>query len=533
MATQILNTDIAVVKRQGRSRRLSAAWIAMAIAAVSWGAMMAYYSFAYPCHFFWQEQNQIFLADISWLSTYFDKPGWLGCMVGDYLTQFYYYLYAGPAILALVIALAMIAAWAGVKKISEIGALAVMVVVGIWMFFSSLNAYCGLDAMVCVTGGIASYLLISRLKGWGALLLPLAFWLFGVGAIFLSALIAANALKDNWKRGIAVTAACFAIAFATPAVAKSYYTLPYAHCLVYPKMPVPTAPQRLLEQNRAIDNAYYFGQYDRAIQLAKQVDQVTPVSSFYYYLANAQRGMLPDSLLAYPLRDLGTLTKIGETTPRSVINIMNELYWAVGDMMMTERAAMMHNVFSPRNRNVRMLKRLAEANLVSRDTVAALKYLRILDKTKVYRAWVQDHWPGKMSDRALAEIESKRAMANVQDTLRLGDNCRTILSELLATNPDNVVSLDYLLCTDLLLKQMDVFKADYDRYCMERGKPRTKSLYQQALMIYLAGTNAPAEEWKRYITRDDEMMRFRDYNQQRGSKKYADTYWYYFDTTKP
>ncbi|MCC8112983.1 MAG: DUF6057 family protein [Bacteroidales bacterium] len=532
MATQTLNTDIAVAKRQRQSRRFSPTWIAMAIALAGWGAMMAYYSLAYPCHFFWQEQNQIFLSDASWLSGYFDKPGWLGCLVGDYLTQFYYYLYAGPAILAAVIVLAMIAAWAGLRKISEAGALAVMVAVGIWMFFSSLNAYCGLDALFCVTGGIGSYLLIPRLKGWGALLLPVAFWLFGIGALCLCALIAANALKENWKRGIGIAAACIAIALATPAVAKSYYTLPYDKCLLYPKLPVPTAPQRLLEQNRAIDTAYYFGQYDRAIQLAKQVDQVTSVSSFYYYLANAQRGMLPDCLLEYPLRDLGTLTKIGENTPRPVINMMNELYWTVGDMMMTERAAMMHNVFSPRNRNVRMLKRLAEANLVSRDTVAALKYLRILDKTKVYHAWAQEHWPGRMTDQALAKIESKRAIANAQDALRLGDNCRTILSELLETNPDNMVALDYLLCTDLLLKQMDVFKADYDRYCMERGKPRTKSLYQQALMIYLAGTNAPAEEWKRYVTREDEMMRFRDYNQQRGSKKYADTYWYYFDATR-
>ena len=120
-------------------------------------------------------------------------------------------------------------------------------------------------------------------------------------------------------------------------------------------------------------------------------------------------------------------------------------------------------------------------------------------------------------------------MSNGKDNIRLGDNCRNIILELLESNSDNTVALDYLLCTDLLLKDMDTFKMDYDTYCMDKGKPRYKDLYQQALMIYLAGTDASQEEWERYIVSGPQMQAFQSYSNRRGDPAFSNTYWYYFD----
>ena len=67
---------------------------------LAWGiGCFAFYQCLYHYHFFYQEQNQIFLFSTGYLWTYFQKPAWLACMAGDFLTQFYYYLYLGPAIL--------------------------------------------------------------------------------------------------------------------------------------------------------------------------------------------------------------------------------------------------------------------------------------------------------------------------------------------------------------------------------------------------------------------------------------------------
>jgi len=103
---------------------------------------------------------------------------------------------------------------------------------------------------------------------------------------------------------------------------------------------------------------------------------------------------------------------------------------------------------------------------------------------------------------------------------------------LLDANPDNIVALDYILCSDLLLKDITNFKRDYDRYCIETSKPRLKPLYQEALCIWLAGTNAPQEDWGKYIQRLDVLQRFQQYNEQRGNPAFKDSYWYYFDKMK-
>ena len=66
------------------------------------------------------------------------------------------------------------------------------------------------------------------------------------------------------------------------------------------------------------------------------------------------------------------------------------------------------------------------------------------------------------------------------------------MMQLLDHNPDNMIALDYILCSDLLLKDITNFKRDYDRYCSD--KPRLKPLYQEALCIWLAGSDASQEE---------------------------------------
>ena len=71
-----------------------------------WGIVcFAFFQGWYHYHFFYQEQNQLFLSSSDYLLTYFEKPAWLSCLLGDWLTQFYYYLYAGPAILCLALML--------------------------------------------------------------------------------------------------------------------------------------------------------------------------------------------------------------------------------------------------------------------------------------------------------------------------------------------------------------------------------------------------------------------------------------------
>ena len=62
-------------------------------------ALAMFYATAYRSHILWQEQNQIFLNTSHWIATYFSKPAWLGCLSGDWLTQYFHNPAAGAVIL--------------------------------------------------------------------------------------------------------------------------------------------------------------------------------------------------------------------------------------------------------------------------------------------------------------------------------------------------------------------------------------------------------------------------------------------------
>ena len=65
---------------------------------------------------------------------------------------------------------------------------------------------------------------------------------------------------------------------------------------------------------------------------------------------------------------------------------------------------------------------------------------------------------------------------------------------------------------------------------MATNNPRIKTLYQEALCIWLAAHKATEDEWRQYIKSEDVLRRFAEYNEHRGSAAYKGTYWYYFDT---
>ena len=449
---------------------------------VLWAIIIwCFFQFWYPYHFFFQEQNQIFLYSCDYIETY-RGSGWLARLIGDFLTQFYYYLYVGATILTLCLLAIATLLYIGLRNF-KVGRIVALVLALVVMTF------------VAVCHFSTSYRLSSTISvmGWCLLL-----WLVSVmnRRLLKFSVLACGLLP------------CYLL-FGIPEVKKIQ------------------SPDFILEKDFAVDCEYYFGNHNKVIKMVEGYDRWTSQMLFFYNLVQAQRGQLPDNLLKFTPTDLGTFYRIGPETPMLTIRNMNELYWALGDMTFTERAAMMTNVFSRDNRNVRMMQRLAECNIVSGDSLAAEKYLRILDKTLVYHQWAEN-----IRRHGKDIYKEKIRMVNRHDTITITDNAHFLMMQLLDANPDNTIALDYILCSTLLLKDIANFKRDYDRYCIETGKPRIKKLYQEALCIWLAGTNAPQEDWQRYIQSQNVMQRFMEYSQQRGNPKFKETYWYYFDKIK-
>jgi len=452
--------------------------IVMALWAI---AFFVFFQFWYPYHFFFQEQNQLFLWSWDYISTY-NHNGGLALLLGDFLTQFYYYLYVGAIILTICLLLVGTLLYKALRnfKVGKMIALILALVVMTFMAVCHFSISYRLSSTIAMIGWCLLLWLVSMMNGWKMRLMLLAL-----------------GILPTW------------LLFGLPEIKKLQ------------------GPNLILEKDFAVDCEYYFGNHDKVIRMVEGSEKWTDQMLFFYNLAQAQRGELPDHLLKFTQNYLGTFEKIGPETPMLTIRNMNELYWALGDMTFTERAAMMTNVFSHNNRNVRMMRRLAECNIVSGDSLAAEKYLRILDKTLVYSKWAKNiRQHGKQIYR------EKIQMVNQRDTITISDNAHFLMMQLLNANADNTIALDYILCSNLLLKDITNFKRDYDRYCIDTGKPRLKSLYQEALCIWLAGTNAPQEEWEKYIKKADVFQRFQQYNEQRGSTQFKGSYWYYFDKIK-
>lgn len=463
----------------------------------------AFFQFWYPYHFFYQEQNQIFLWSWDYVEGYFERPGGLARLVGDFLTQFYYYLFAGAAILATCLL--------------AVGGLVYRIIRNIRASRATATA-----GAIAAMGFVAAchFSVSYRLSSTIAI----------IGWLGMIAMITGTVLLIRCPGG--------RIRRTVPVIILACLLLPTAW-LLFGKPDIKTlkGPDLILEKNFAVDNEYYFGNYDRVVDIVRSSDGWNNQMLFFYNLVMAQRGELADHLLDFTPNYLGTFEKIGPETPRLTIINQNELYWLLGDMTFTERAAMMTNVFAPDNRNVRMMRRLAECNLVSGDSLAAEKYLRILDKTLVYRTWAQ-----RLRQHGREAYARKMRLVNRRDTITITDNAHFLMMQLLDAHPDNQPALDYILCSTLLLKDIENFKRDYDRYCLgdSPGPDRdallhrihTTKLYQEALCIWLAGSDAPQDLWQRYIHREDVMKQFVEYNRERGNPRFRGTYWYYFDTFK-
>ena len=198
--------------------------IVMALWAV---AIFLFFQFWYPYHFFYQEQNQIFLWEWEYVSGYLNRIGGLALLIGDFLTQFYYYLYAGATILTLCILLAGLLIY---KALTSLKA----------------NRWVALTMGICVMGFLTvchfsvSYRLSSTISIIGWLLL---IWIV-------------SAIRHRWLRW----------AFLLLLLLPTYFLLGT------PKNVHLQAPDFVLEKNFAVDNEYRFGNYDKVLDIVRTSD---------------------------------------------------------------------------------------------------------------------------------------------------------------------------------------------------------------------------------------------------------------------
>ena len=272
--------------------------------------------------------------------------------------------------------------------------------------------------------------------------------------------------------------------------------------------------------------------WDAVAELAKE-DRKSEIGTYYYNLSNAMRGQLPDKLMDYyqPF-ERGLFLPVGEKSTPFQIACAGDVWFALGDMTMAERDAMLGMLFSPAHTGSRYLRRLAETNFVTGDLKAASKYLRILLNFPRDRKWALEHIPESWTPEYGMRIKYKRSLLPKFDLVHGMDQTQLILRILLNSNSSNSMALDYLLCYDLLTKDIDAFVGDFD------PSLTSSHLYEEAMLIFLAAKGGMNEEnFVHYHISPETLDRFNRfvtiYKRDNGSGnnlsgEFGKTYWYYF-----
>ena len=369
---------------------------------------------------------------MSWdhVTTYLDKPGWLACLAGDFLTQFYYFRYAGPIILTLCILLTGYNIRCAVGMADIKGrwvAHSVAFIVMILLICFSFHYDYRLSSILAVAGGasvfrVSTSLLISTrmfikkierrneqglflngsgIANWVSVIsifvsVFVCHWFFGYGVWVYGALTFASCIANIMMAGTYYRLAALIIPFFLLMLTKRLYYCDFQTIYTYPGIGKLAKPQLDQERTLAVDCEYYFGNYNRVINMVEKDKNPNQYMKFYHDLIMAQFRSQPASLKKYPNKDIGTFETLEANPSLLTIHALNELYWVLDDMTFCERAAMLGNIYSPNCRNIRMVKRLAEINLVRGNYAATRKYLRILQKTFVWKRW---------ADRVFASLD--------------------------------------------------------------------------------------------------------------------------------
>ena len=295
-------------------------------------------------------------------------------------------------------------------------------------------------------------------------------------------------------------------------------------------------------ENEAIENALGLvleaidGNWEKVEEMTRG-SRKSEISAYYHNLAMAMKGCLADSLMYYyqPF-ERGLFMPIGDESTQLKIAARSEAWYRLGEMTMAEHAAMLAQSFSPGHYGVPYLKRLAQVNLVTGQEEAARKYLRLLSKEPGCGKWVADRMPGQQSEEVKEHLKQMRYLLPTQDVVHSQSQYRIILKNLLASNPDNRIARQYLLCYDLLVKDINSFIQDYDP---SRDRSR---LYDEAVLLYLALNNAVTNQNLSHFRISREVFKdFNDYDNlyvlSQGAmaplqKKYGNTYWFFYQYAK-
>lgn len=251
------------------------------------------------------------------------------------------------------------------------------------------------------------------------------------------------------------------------------------------------------------------GQWDEIVE-ASRGKLTNYLNICYLNMALAEKGMLADNMFLYDQRGVdGLLLKWNRTFSVSVM--LSDLYFTIGNVAVAQEMAFEAYVSAMGEGNPRMLKRLVQTNLIYGEYKVAEKYIDLLEKTAYYRDWARDHRRFLNNDKAVGEdplLGEKRRGLLVDSYLSNSYETPRDLAIMAEAYLANKTPVEYLGALLLLSKDMEGFQALLDKYYGTEVLPSLPAGFQEAVIIL---NEKIPEKWVEYNVKESVIEHFGRY----------------------
>ena len=452
----------------------------------------------YPHALVYQEQYQLFLFDSSYILERISLPGGVAAVIAECLTQFYNHPTIGAIIQSLLLVGIQLMTWQLMKRNGQQG------IQYISSFIPALILWYVLGDESVLT--IYSWSLLLTLTAmlfhpqsskasmiYTLIFIPIIYWVVGPLVLLYTLFVTIQSVKKkDYLIGIGV------LPYAVSFIVLSSQWLPYpVHRLltglfyyrfvdIYPYwlMAVPAlcllvtsfrihpvlsiAPMLLIpfgydaKKYELMEYDYLIRrqQWDAIIAKAEKQQPDMPMSVCATNLGLGMKNQLGNRAFRfYQHGTEGLLPKFERDFTSALLT--GEVYYHLGLVNTAQRHAFEAMEAIPNyNKSGRIVKRLAETNLINGQYKVAEKYLRMLEKTVFYRTWAKD----KLQLIAHEEQIDKHPLYGRMRQFRLQEDflfsdteLDKIFGQLFLHNPKNQLAIQYLLIHPLLNKDIDSF----------------------------------------------------------------------------
>lgn len=468
-------------------------------------AVFLFWRFRYPAVLSYQEQLQLFLFDGDYFWERMAEPGGFARYVAEFLVQFYNSVTAGAAVIALLFMLVQRLTWRLMRSESHY-ALSFIPVMMLWYAMGDENV------MLTYTVALALNMLMACILAkvflaWGyerrmllrrlfvmLVVVPLAYWLTGPMVLLLAVVL--MPVSVVYALALMLLSAHY-LPFPMQRVmlGVSYYripaTLPYLLMVLPAVVWIISNVVRLLPKASRVVNAVEVALavgllgvladvgFDKKKYELIEYDYLVRAKDWNAIIAKAERRTpdLPMSVSATNLA-LGMTNQLGERAfdfyqrgaegllpgferNFATTQLTGEIYFHLGLVNTAQRLAFEAMEAIPNyNKSARVMKRLAETNLINGQYEVARKYLLMLEKTIFYRPWAQRTIQMLGNDKAINEHPLYGALRQYrlqEDFLFSDRELDKICGRLFMHNQQNRMAVQYLLLMPLLDRDVPRF----------------------------------------------------------------------------